>query len=92
MIFLCSIGSRTQWPPDRGNYCKFVLYKENKDTMEAVSLLAHLLKVKPSTLHYAGTKDHRAITSQHVTAFRVTAERLLCLNKTCRNVKLGNFE
>ena len=60
--------------------------------MDAASLIAHLLKVKPSTLHYAGTKDHRAVTSQHVTAFRVAAERLLGLNKTCRNIKLGNFE
>ena len=60
--------------------------------MDAVSLIAHLLKVKPSMFQYAGTKDHRAVTSQCVTIFKITAERLLGLNKTIRNIKLGNFK
>ncbi|KAG8142658.1 putative Pseudouridylate synthase 7 protein [Naja naja] len=38
------------WPKSRGNYCHFVLYKENKDTMDAINVLitaqrlAHLNK------------------------------------------------
>ena len=63
-------GKRSKWPQGRGDYCQFVLYKENKDTMEAINFISRLLKVKSSAFHYAGTKDRRAITSQLVTAFR----------------------
>jgi tRNA pseudouridine13 synthase len=34
---------KNKWPKGRGDYCKFVLYKENRDTMEAVSVIARLL-------------------------------------------------
>ncbi len=60
----------SKWPQGRGDHCQFVLYKENKDTMEAISLISHILRVKSSIFHYAGTKDRRAVTSQLVTAFR----------------------
>ena len=39
-----------------------------------------------------GTKDKRAVTTQKVSAFRITAERLAGLNKNMRDVKLGDFE
>lgn len=84
--------SRGDWPRERGRYCKFVLYKENKDTMDAVSVLSRLLKVKWSCFSYAGTKDKRAITSQRLAAFKISANRLQGLNHTLRNMKLGNFE
>lgn len=29
---------------EKGEYCQFTLYKENKDTMEAISLIAKLLR------------------------------------------------
>ena len=35
---------KPKWPKGRGDYCKFVLYKENRDTMEAVSVIAKLLR------------------------------------------------
>ena len=35
---------RRYWPADRGDYCHFVLYKENKDTSEAVNQLAKLTR------------------------------------------------
>ncbi|OWK06724.1 PUS7, partial [Cervus elaphus hippelaphus] len=31
------------WPKSRGSYCHFVLYKENKDTMDAINLLSKYL-------------------------------------------------
>jgi tRNA pseudouridine13 synthase len=37
-------------------FVKFVLLKENYDTMSAVSTIAHLLRVSPGTFAYAGTK------------------------------------
>lgn len=33
----------SSWPKDRGDYLSFTLYKENKDTSEAVLLLAKML-------------------------------------------------
>ena len=37
-------------------FLKFVLLKENYDTMSAISTIARLLRVNPSTFAYAGTK------------------------------------
>ncbi|XP_064605575.1 pseudouridylate synthase 7 homolog [Liolophura sinensis] len=82
---------RTRWPQGRGDYCKFVLSKENKDTMDALNLIAKLIRVKPNLFSYAGTKDRRAKTSQEVTAYRVTADVLKGVNKSLRNMAMGNF-
>ena len=60
--------------------------------MEAVAVISRLLKIKPSCFHYAGTKDRRAITSQLITAFKVSAEKLQALNPRLINMHLGNFK
>lgn len=60
--------------------------------MEAVGVITRLLKIKPSCFHFAGTKDKRAITTQLVTAFKVSADKLQKLNPRLRNMRLGNFE
>ena len=87
-------GGRTRWPPNRGNYCKFVLFKENRDTLDAVNCIAKFFKMKPTGFQFAGTKDRRAVTSQFITAFRVRAERLKAVNDSAlgNNVQLGNFQ
>ena len=74
-----------------GSYCVFVLYKENKDTMDAINLLAKLLRLNTKSFAYAGTKDRRAVTVQQVSTYKVTAERLQALNKTLKNLCLGDF-
>ena len=81
----------TRWPSELENYCWFVLYKENKDTMDAINLLSKLLKIKPGMFGYAGTKDRRVITTQWVSVYRVRAEQLQNLNSTLRNLCVGNF-
>jgi tRNA pseudouridine13 synthase len=81
-----------KWPANRGDYCKFVLYKENKDTMEAIRLLAKLVHAKPGSFGYAGTKDRRGVTVQEIRVYRVQAQRLKGLNKTLKGMLLGNFE
>ena len=43
-------------PPPDMKFLKFVLLKENYDTMSAISTIARLLRVNPSTFAYAGTK------------------------------------
>ncbi|CAH3151205.1 unnamed protein product [Porites lobata] len=88
-----STGNRrgTRWPSELENYCWFVLYKENKDAMDAINLLSKLLKLKSGMFGYAGTKDRRAITTQWVSVYRVRAEQLQNLNSTLRNLCVGNF-
>ncbi|XP_078409315.1 pseudouridylate synthase 7 homolog isoform X1 [Cetorhinus maximus] len=79
------------WPKSRGSYCHFVLYKENKDTMDAINVLSKYLRVKPNIFSYMGTKDKRAITVQEIAVVKITAQRLSHLNKCLMNFKLGNF-
>ncbi|KAI9287761.1 pseudouridine synthase [Umbelopsis sp. AD052] len=59
-----------------GTYLQFSLYKENKDTMEAVNTICKTCRLAPKSLSYAGTKDRRAITVQNVTAYHALAEKL----------------
>ena len=84
--------NKLSWQERGGEYCHFTLYKENKDTMEVVSLLARFLKVNPKELSFAGTKDRRAVTVQRLSARRVGAERLAALNRTLRMAAVGDFE
>lgn len=81
---------RQSWPKSRGNYTHFVLYKENKDTPEAISLIAKFLRMKPGVFTYAGVKDKRARTVQKASVYRVEAAKLLGLNKILRNMVIGN--
>lgn len=80
-----------------GEYCHFLLYKENRDTMQAVSLVGRLLRIGKGGLGFAGTKDRRAVTVQRCSAFRVHARRLAALNEGGTSglhtgTRVGNFE
>ena len=44
LIFYVSAHKLKNWPKDRGDYCRFVLYKENKDTMDAIALISKQLR------------------------------------------------
>ncbi|XP_066561607.1 pseudouridylate synthase 7 homolog isoform X2 [Amia ocellicauda] len=79
------------WPKSRGSFCHCVLYKENKDTMDAINVLSKFLRVKPNLISYMGTKDKRAITVQEIAVLKISAQRLSHLNKCLMNFKLGNF-
>nr|XP_029135546.1 LOW QUALITY PROTEIN: pseudouridylate synthase 7 homolog [Labrus bergylta] len=79
------------WPKKRGSFCHFALYKENKDTMDAINVLSKFLRLRPNMFSYMGTKDKRAITVQEIAVLKITAERLAHLNKCLMNLKLGNF-
>ena len=65
-----------------GDYLHFTLYKENKDTMEAVNTIARLIKMDSKSFTFCDTKDKRGVTTQRVSAFKIHAHRLLGLNKT----------
>ncbi|KAF9921445.1 multisubstrate pseudouridine synthase 7 [Linnemannia zychae] len=79
------------WKDFGGEFCRFCLFKENRETMEAINHLTSTLRVPGKVFSFAGTKDRRGVTSQWVTAHKVKAERLVALNKGLRNMSLGNF-
>lgn len=90
-------GGRTRDPNHKsfaalgGDYLHFTLYKENKDTMDAINTVARLLKIKASNFGFAGTKDRRASTVQRVSVYRQRKKNLLWLNSRLDNVKVGEF-
>ena len=80
------------WQELGGQYLHFSLYKENKDTMEVISYLCRMLKIKPKDFAFAGTKDRRAVTVQRVSVYRQYASSLERLNHTLRQARLGDFK
>nr|CUU00243.1 hypothetical transcript [Hymenolepis microstoma] len=78
-------------PPKTTPYCHFVLYKEGKDTMQALHVVGRMLKINSNSFNYAGTKDKRAITTQNVSIKNISARRLSTLNPRLNGIKLGNF-
>ena len=72
-------------------FCHFVLFKQNKDTMDCINLLAKKLRINPREFSYAGTKDRRATTIQRVAVRNTLSTRLQQLNKWLRNIALGEF-
>ncbi|EMS59294.1 Putative pseudouridine synthase C1A4.09 [Triticum urartu] len=86
-----SRGSVT-WPYHLGKFLRFHLYKENKDTQEALRVIGKMLGLQPRSFRIAGTKDKRAITTQQVTLFKVHASRLAALNNKLTGIKVGDFK
>lgn len=85
---------KSVWPRSRPDHTHFVLYKENKDTMDAIHNLAAATNSKPSYFSYAGTKDRRAVTSQWVSSWRLEPKRLIgAMRRFNRRpyLKVGNF-
>ncbi|KAL6841932.1 hypothetical protein ACP4OV_028444 [Aristida adscensionis] len=85
-----SRGSTT-WPYHLGKFLRFHLYKENKDTQEALAIIGKMLGVQPRSFGFAGTKDKRAVTTQQVTLFKVHASRLAALNSKLAGIRVGDF-
>ncbi|KAJ4414587.1 multisubstrate pseudouridine synthase 7 [Gnomoniopsis sp. IMI 355080] len=75
-----------------GDYLHFTLYKENKDTMDAVNQIGRILKVRPNNFGFAGTKDRRAATVQRMSLCRVRHEVLDFLNGQIPAFKMGDYK
>lgn len=84
--------SKPSWKDLGGDHLHFSLYKENKDTMEAISWLSKELKVRPGAFQFAGTKDRRGVTVQRVSIYRILVDRLIAAGRTMRQARIGNFE
>lgn len=89
-----SSGARGKpsWEDLGGKYLHFSLYKENKDTMEAISWLSKQVRMNPRSFQFAGTKDRRAVTVQRVSVDRVSINAMISAGRTLRNAYIGNFE
>ncbi|XP_040380270.1 pseudouridylate synthase 7 homolog [Oryza brachyantha] len=81
----------TSWPSHVGKFLRFHLCKENKDTQEALGVIGKMLGLQSRSFGFAGTKDKRAVTTQQVTVFKVSANRLAALNNRLFGIKVGNF-
>ncbi|KAK0599386.1 hypothetical protein LWI29_004806 [Acer saccharum] len=79
------------WSEHVGKFLRFHLYKENKDTQEALGLIAKMLGIQPRSFGFAGTKDKRAVSTQRVTVFKQHASRLAALNKRLFGIQVGDF-
>jgi hypothetical protein len=71
--------------PAAARYCRFALLKENLDTAGALAILQRHLRCGKAALATAGTKDKRAITCQHVTAFKARAGARGCRRRPARS-------
>ncbi|KAJ3186299.1 hypothetical protein HDU85_007739 [Gaertneriomyces sp. JEL0708] len=73
-------------------YLEFTLVKEGSDTLSAVNTISRMLRIKSKDFSYAGTKDRKAVTTQKMTLFRTSAERLFALNKGLPSgLRVGDF-
>eukprot|EP00921_Rhytidocystis_pertsovi_P018818 GHVQ01029805.1.p1 GENE.GHVQ01029805.1~~GHVQ01029805.1.p1 ORF type:complete len:835 (-),score=102.76 GHVQ01029805.1:2079-4583(-) len=89
-----SNDSRDRWEDSKRMFLRFHLYKENRDTSSAISMLASCLGRRPKDFSYAGIKDKRGVTVQAVTAFKVTESQLKCCMlhpKFDSSIRLSNF-
>ncbi|XVF31168.1 hypothetical protein REPUB_Repub16aG0122600 [Reevesia pubescens] len=81
----------SHWPEHLGKFLRFHLYKENKDTQEALGLIGKMLGIQPRSFGFAGTKDKRSVSTQRVTVFKQHASRLAALNERLIGIKVGDF-
>ncbi|KAN0025350.1 hypothetical protein ACTFIU_003611 [Dictyostelium citrinum] len=90
-----SINDRQQWPIGKPKYVEFKLCKENRDTMDTLSMMSRILRNSEKNFSFAGTKDKRGITTQRVTVWKVTPEKLVELNNKLSTlsppVRIGEY-
>jgi len=80
------------WKTLGGEYCQFTLYKENKDSHDALGVLSKLVGINVKSFGIAGTKDKRAVTCQLATLHKTSADQLKKLNSRLKGIQLGNFQ
>lgn len=73
-------------------FLHFTLYKENKDTMDAVNLLTKFLRMPSRAVRFAGTKDRRGVTCQRLCVSHIGVDRLNALNRTLKGMVCGGFK
>lgn len=63
----------------QGDYAYFLLRKKEWNTMDAVKEIAERLNIASKKVSYAGIKDKKAVTEQHISIQGVSKEKVLAL-------------
>jgi tRNA pseudouridine13 synthase len=71
---------KKEWPPDRPDFLRFVLYKENMDTTTATKEVNR--RGSTGRIGYAGMKDKRGVTTQFCTLYRTTPDQIVTSTST----------
>lgn len=80
-------------PGGGAKFLHFTLYKENRDTIDAVNQIARQLNLRPNLFNTAGTKDRRAVTVQRVSMRSRNPQSMLFINNDrIPGVKIGDFK
>jgi tRNA pseudouridine13 synthase len=66
----------SSFSPFKQRYLLCVLVKRNWDTFHATRVVAEQLGIDTNCIHFAGIKDAKAVTAQHITVEGVTAEEI----------------
>jgi len=83
------------WPEGQPEFLHFTLYKENRDTGEAINNVSKCTFKSWKHFGFAGTKDRRGVTVQRVSAWRLRKEALkrAILNRLWdRQIRVADLE
>jgi len=61
---------------NKTNYVIFKLVKKNWDSFKIIQTLARVLNIKPKFIGFAGNKDKQAITTQLISFYKISKERI----------------
>ncbi|PHH81861.1 hypothetical protein CDD82_7677 [Ophiocordyceps australis] len=80
-------------PEDKptAEYLHFTLYKDNRDTLDAVNQIARALRIRTQWVNYAGVKDRRASTTQRCSV-RHVGPRALAGARKLWGITTGDYE
>mgnify|MGYP005988910663 CR=1 FL=1 len=85
-------GGRGPQEKPAGEYLHFTLVKDNRDTMDAVNQISRILRAKPQSIGYAGTKDRRATTAQRCSVRYTNQRSLAGINGKLWGIVTGDYE
>ncbi|KAH8581650.1 tRNA pseudouridine synthase D family [Cryptosporidium sp. chipmunk genotype I] len=90
-----TLGSNERWNPNIPDYIHFTIYKENRDTADAINMISKCLKRNHKFFGIAGLKDRRGITLQRASAYRVLEDQLIYSTASKswdRNIRISDFK
>lgn len=89
------LGNNDRWDSSVPDYIHFTIYKENRDTTDAINSISKCLKRNHKSFGIAGLKDRRGITVQRASAYRVLESQLIYSTASKnwdRNIRISEFK
>ncbi|KAF7457866.1 tRNA pseudouridine synthase D family protein [Cryptosporidium felis] len=84
-----------RWDPNIPDYIHFTIYKENRDTIDAINMISKCIKRDHKFFGIAGLKDRRGITIQRVSLYRTLESQLIYSTASKnwdRNIRICDFK